>query len=250
MIQQDFSDAVRPVFFQTDVEEFLYATHGGTLFLVTFRGRVYGVTCAHVFGDFPHGRLFVTQEKQAKKGSKPGHITGLAYPSAPKDAAVDTDIIDLCLIQFSEDTSVDFFTGPYVVDDRTIATSKPGHVLSVAGVLKEKTLIDPPDIEIGYCRLDFRDVGPSKSDPFLRCANAQFNNPAFTSVTGISGSPVYDRTADALCGMVMRGGMTGTRCTIYYLDVFDIVRLLEAVSRGAASAYYTKTLARPTSRLG
>ncbi|MGA7452190.1 MAG: hypothetical protein WBW73_13195, partial [Rhodoplanes sp.] len=58
MIRQDFAEAVRPVFFQTESEEFLYATHGGTLFLVVFRGRVYGVTCAHVFGDFPHGRLF------------------------------------------------------------------------------------------------------------------------------------------------------------------------------------------------
>jgi len=57
-------------------------------------------------------------------------------------------------------------------------------------------------------------------------------------VTGISGSPVYDQTAHALCGMVMRGGMTGNRCTIYYLDVFHIVRFLEAVSRGAESAHY------------
>ena len=69
IIRQDFTEAVRPVFFQTEYEEFLYATHGGTLFLVVFRGRVYGVTCAHVFGDFPHGRLFVAQVKRAQKGS-------------------------------------------------------------------------------------------------------------------------------------------------------------------------------------
>jgi hypothetical protein len=39
VIRQDFAAAVRPVFFQTEFEEFLYATHGGTLFLVSFRGK-------------------------------------------------------------------------------------------------------------------------------------------------------------------------------------------------------------------
>jgi hypothetical protein len=67
-------------------------------------------------------------------------------------------------------------------------------------------------------------------------------------VTGISGSPVYDQAAHALCGMVVRGGMTGSRCTIHYLDVFDIVRFLDAVSRGVESAYYTKQMPRPVIR--
>jgi hypothetical protein len=239
-IRQDFAEAVRPVFFQTEHEEFLYATHGGTLFLVLFNGRVYGVTCAHVFGDFPHGQLFVTQEKRAQKGSLPGHVTGLAYPSSPTDGAVGSDVIDLCLIQFSEDTRPDFFKSPYIIEERTVATSQPGHVLYLAGVLKDKTSIIPPDIDIGYCRLEFQDAGPSRSDPFLRRAIAQFDNPEITSITGISGSPVYDQTANALCGMVVRGGITGANCTIYYLDVFDIVRFLEAVSRGVESAYYIK----------
>jgi hypothetical protein len=247
-IRQDFAEAVRPVFFQTDDEEFLYATHGGTLFLVVLRGRVYGVTCGHVFGDFPHGRLFVTQDKQAQKGSMPAHVTGLAFPSSPRDGAVGTDVTDLCVIQFSEDTRPDFFSSPYIIEERTVATSQPGHVLVVAGVLKDKTSIIPPDINIGYCRLEFHDAGPSRSDPFLRCAEALFDNPAIKSVTGISGSPVYDMTANALCGMVVRGGMKGSRCTIYYLDVFDIFRFLEAVSRGAEGAYYLKPAPQPVIR--
>jgi hypothetical protein len=248
MRRQDFAEAVRPVFFQTDHEEFLYATHGGTLFLVVLRGRVYGVTCTHVFGDFPHGRLFVTQAKRAQKGSMPGHVTGLAYPSSPRDGAVGSDVTDLCVIQFSEDTSPDFFSGPYVIEERTVATSRPGHLLCVSGVLKDKTSIVLPDIDIGYCRLEFQDAGVSGSDPFLRRAEAQFDNPAVTSVTGISGSPVYDQTANALCGMVIRGGMRGNLCTIHYLDVHDIVRFLEAVSQGAESAYYVKPAPPPVIR--
>jgi hypothetical protein len=240
MLPQDFADAVRPVFFQTEFDEFLYATHGGTLFLVVFRGRVYGVTCAHVFGNFRPGQLFVTQEKLARKGSKPGHVIGLALASSPKDGAVGTDVTDLCLIEFSEDTTLDFFSSPFIVNEQTVTTSQRGHRLSVAGVLKDKTSIVPPDINIGYCRLEFHDAGPSKFDPFLRCAEALFDNPLITSVTGISGSPVYNRSANALCGMVIRGSMTDSHCTIHYLDIFDIVRFLQGVSERKASAYYMK----------
>jgi hypothetical protein len=177
----------------------------------------------------------------------PGHVTGLVYPSSPRDGAVGTDVTDLCRIRFSDDTGAYFFRSPYVIESRTVATSRPGHALYVAGILKDKTFIDPPDIEIGYRRLEFQDAGPS-SDPFLRRAEAKFDNPTITSVTGISGSPVDDQTAHALCGMVMRGGMMGSRCTIHYLDVFDIVRFLEGVSRGAERAYYTKPVPPAVSR--
>jgi len=40
----------------------------GTLFLVSFRGRVYGLTCQHAFQDFALEQLFITQEKQAQEG--------------------------------------------------------------------------------------------------------------------------------------------------------------------------------------
>jgi hypothetical protein len=236
----DFAEAIRPVFFETEHEEFIYATYGGTLFLVVFRGRVYGVTCRHVFGDFPPGRLFITQEKWAKKGSMPGHVTGLIYPSSPVDAAVGTDVTDLCLIQFSDDTRPDFFRSPYVIDSRTVASSQVGDNLSVAGVLKDQTSILPGDMQVGYCRLEFQDEGSAQFDPTLRSAVAQFENPAFRSLTGISGAPVFNQTARALCGMVVRGSMTNNYCTTYYLDVFDVVQLLDAASQGATSRYYIK----------
>jgi hypothetical protein len=70
-IRQDFAEAVRPVFFQTEHEEFLYATHGGTLFLVVFNGRVYGVTCAHVFGDFRMGGSSLPERSWQKRAAYP-----------------------------------------------------------------------------------------------------------------------------------------------------------------------------------
>jgi hypothetical protein len=98
---QQIADAVRPVFFQTDFEEFLYATHGGTSFIVKYRGRTYALTCHHVFGDFRHGSLFITQEKNAKKGSKPAPVKTFCYPSSPRDEAVGSDLTDICVIELS-----------------------------------------------------------------------------------------------------------------------------------------------------
>jgi hypothetical protein len=45
--------------------------------------------------------------------------------------------------------------------------------------------------------------------------------------------------------MVVRGGMTGNKCNVYYIDIFDVVRFLEGVSDNAASTYYTKSILRP-----
>lgn len=247
-LERDFANSVRPIFFQTELEEFLYATHGGTMFVVRFRDRLYGLTCKHVFREFEPSKLFIADEKQAKKGSKPAPIKTLCYPSSPIDEAEGTDVDDICVIEFDDDIAPDFFKGgEYNIDEHTVATSQVGHALLVAGVLKEKSQIDPPDIAIGYCRLEFQDVGPA-SDPFLRHAIAQFLNPEFSSIVGISGSPVFDRVSNALCGMVIRGGMTGSKCEIRYIDIFDIVRLLESVSEGVTKSYYKKNVLRPVKR--
>ena len=241
---QDFGESIRPVFFQTDLDDFLYATHGGTLFIVKFKGRLYGITCKHVFRDFEPKCIFVVQEKQAKKGSKPAPVKALCFPSSPKDGAVETDVEDICVIEFEDDLPKGFFGGSeYSLDERGFSTSKIGNALVVCGVLKEKSHIDPPDITMGYCRLELHDAGAS-SDPFLRLARAQFLNPSFKTIVGISGSPVFDQTTNSLCGMVIRGGMTGDWCEIRYVDIFDIVRLLEAVNVHAPQTYYTKNISR------
>jgi hypothetical protein len=241
VIRQDFSDAVRAVFFQTELEDFLYATHGGSMFLVNFRGRFYGLTCKHVFGDFDASTIFITQEKHAKKGNMPAPVEGLYFPSAPVGDAAGSDVGDICVIRFADDIAPGFFgSSPFVFDEKTIGTSSVGHELHVSGVLKDKSEIIPPDITMGYCHLVLHDVGVRTSDPFLRQATARFSNPEFDNIVGISGSPVFDHTANVLCGMAARGGMTGNECILYYIDIFDIARVLEGISVGASGASYTK----------
>ncbi len=250
-VQHDgIGNAIRPVFFQTDYEEYLYATDGGTLFLVRFRGRTYGLTARHVFtgNGFDPSRLFVTREKFAKKGTPPAPVNGFYYPSAPRGAAAETDIEDLCVIEFDRDIAEDFFmASPYDMDRLPVGTSAVGHELAIYGVLKEKTTIvhgdeGKGDVIIGYCNLEYNDTTVATRDAILREAKAEFYAPAFRSVTGISGSPVYDKTAQKLCGMVTRGGMSGAKSQIRFIDIFDIAKFLEGISSGANEADYRKCI--------
>jgi hypothetical protein len=142
--------------------------------------------------------------------------------------------------------AADVFMGsPYDIDTGPVGRSVAGHSLAVYGVLKEKTMIIYPDgkrgdIIIGYCQLEYADTTLTTHDAVLREAQAGFLAPEFSSITGISGSPVYDKTAGALCGMVVRGGMTGAKSIIRFIDMFDIVRVLEAVGSGAKGIDYKK----------
>jgi hypothetical protein len=180
----------------------------------------------------------------------PAPIGGIAYASSPIDGAEGTDISDICVLEFSDELPPDFFKdSAYVIDETTVVTANVGDELLVAGVLKEKTSIASPDMNIGYCNLQLRDMGPT-SDPFMRRAFAVFaqnllGRGEFTTVAGVSGAPVFDRTANALCGIVVRGGMTGPTCHLYYLDASDILRLLQAVHDRTAKVYYTKQVAKP-----
>lgn len=241
----EISASVRVVLFATEFEEYPYATHGGTLFVVSFQGKLFGVTCRHVFGDCPAEGLLVTQEKHGTKGSRFAAIQGIRYPSSPRGYAMDTDITDLCVVEFSSEVGPDFFFGTAVpINAQHAATAEPGDALTVYGMLKDATNIDGHDISVSWCRLEFTDTGPS-SDPILRQAMARYAAPQFVSVTGLSGAPVFNEKSQKLCGMVVRGGIEGDVCTIRYIDVFDIIRLLEAVVAGRESTDYSKVLARP-----
>jgi hypothetical protein len=235
---------VRAVLFATEFDDHPYATHGGTLLVVSFRGVLFGITSRHVFGDFPHEALLVTQEKQAKKGSRFASIQGIRYPSGPRGDAIGTDIVDLCLIEFSPEVTHDFFYGTaFPLDGEHAGIAQPGENLIVYGMLKDHSVIDGPDISINWCRLEFLDVGPS-SDPVLRQAQAVFDAPAFTNLLGISGAPVFSAASGKLRGMVVRGGTDGSLWTIRYLDVFDIVRLLQAVVARHETTDYAKRFER------
>jgi hypothetical protein len=240
---QDFSAAVRPVFFDTDIEEWRYASHGGTLFLVEYHERVFGLTCGHVFRGFEDEKLFISRGQFPQKGAPPAPVKGKCLSTASKGEAHGTDVTDLCMIEFAGDMAPNFFHGTaYRIDANTIGTSQHGHHLRIAGVLKDKTTFIPPNIAAGYCSLDVIDNGPATFDPLLRHAIAQFGPIKFDNLVGMSGSPVFDVASNVLCGMVCRAGMSDNRANIYYFDIFDVIRFLEAASNRSSGMHYTKSL--------
>lgn len=244
LIRQDFRDSVRFVMFATGLEDWEYATYGGTAFVVSFRGKRLGITCRHVFKDFDWRRLVITEAKFGKK-----HIAGLKaifLPSSPTKEAIDTDLLDVAVIEFDDDVDANFFTDPpYIIDANTAGMSREGDSLRVNGVLKDESEIDGPDVTPVFALLEFQDHGAASDDPTLRKAYAEFAKPAkFKSVTGISGSPVFNVTTGTLCGMAVRGGLVGQTCTLWYVDIVDIVQMLDGITTGRLEASYRKMLRR------
>jgi hypothetical protein len=248
MIRQDFRASTRFPFFHTGHNEWQYATNGGTLFVVQYRGKPYGLTCRHILQTFDWSQLVVTAERFGGGAAGLGHV---AYASNPVGHAVDTDVLDLAVIQFSEDVDCAFFKdAPYLIDERTITTSRVDDALHVSGVLKAPTEITETVIAPKFCLLEMVDDTPASHDPTLRRGFGMFEKPEFESVVGLSGSPVFNVTRSALCGMVVRGSMTGDSCRLWYVDMFDVCQLLGAVHEGTSAAFYMKTVAAPHGAAG
>ena len=65
------TQAVRPVLFYTGIDEFRYATHGGTAFVVSYKDRPYAVTCRHAFKDFDEGQLTLFGARSLRRVTSP-----------------------------------------------------------------------------------------------------------------------------------------------------------------------------------
>ena len=168
-VRQDFRDCARMVFYDTGNSHWRYATHGGTAFVVVFRGRPYAFTCNHVLKNFEWRQLVITN---TKVGRKIAGLQSVAYPTQPHHAAEDTDIVDLVVIEFAPDVTATFFKDTaYILDSSTATTSQLGDQLYVAGALKEKVNMGE-GIRPGFCCIEFVDSGADSSDPTLRNAQA------------------------------------------------------------------------------
>jgi hypothetical protein len=241
IIRQDIANSIRFVFFETGIPEWRYATEGGTAFIINYRGKPYGLTARHVLKGFAWPQLAITDKKI---GTKKTGIKAVYFPSSPNSNTIETEVLDVLLIEFGPEVGPGHFEDTaYILNTNTVATSQDGHTLLVAGVLKETSEITETELAPQFCQLEFTDNGATKSDPTLRHAISEFANPDFTKITGLSGSPVFDITANALCGMVVRGGMSGNECNLRYVDIFDIMQMIESVHSGKAATNYTKVVA-------
>jgi hypothetical protein len=242
-IRQDYRDAVRFVMFDTGQPEWPYATHGGTAFVINVDGRCFALLCKHTLGDFHWPQLVITDEKF---GTKSAGLKAFGYPSRPVAGAIDGDILDLGLLEFSEDVDATFFrNSAYILDANTVCSSQPNDKLEVHGTLKDLSVISETAITPVFGRFEFRDDGPEKADPVLRNARSTIANSEVARLTGLSGAPVFNLTQRKLCGVVVRGQLSETSATIKYVEASDMLQFAVGAARRATSTYYEKVVAYP-----
>lgn len=243
MRRQDFSEAARFVFFASDIPEFPFWTPGATAFVVNFQARPYVVTCGHALDQADRNdEPVITNTKfgntavRAKRVHRVHDLDG---------EQLDADMADVVTLAFDDNVAIEAFAGTaYVVDEKTVGTSEHGDDLLVHGALKERSYISETEISPHFATFEFSDAGATSEDPFIREAVAEFRDADFQSLAGLSGSPVFNDTRQQLCGMVVRGGIAGPICRIRYVDIFDIVKLLESIHSDNARVTYNKTVAR------
>lgn len=239
-VRQDFRDAVRFVMFETGVRGYDYATHGGTAFVVNYRGRLFGVTCGHVLGRgadaFSWKQLVITDQKF---GQRAAGLKTIYRPAEPSGDAEESDVLDLAVVEFADDVDASFFGDTaYALDAGTAASSRTGHKLVINGAFKRKSAIVDETIVPVFGHLEFDDCGPFLSDRVLRRARARFDNPEVDDLTGFSGSPVFDSTSGKLAGFVTRAGLNGGEATAHFIDVAHLVAILGAIVDGSLKAQY------------
>lgn len=240
VIRQDFRESVRFVMFETGVEGWEYATHGGTAFVICFHGHYFGITCKHVLGDFGWRQIALTD---AKFGQEIAGLQSIFYPSDPTGAAEGSDILDIAVVQFAADNDASFFKDcAYIIDGGTVGKSEVDDQLQVSGVLKDQSVIGDNVIAPVFGLLEFTDRGSTLPDPTLREAAAHFEDPDFERLTGLSGSPVFNVTRRRLCGVVARGNLNEGAAVIWYIDFYDVMQILVAILDGSLRTQYNKTV--------
>lgn len=238
---QKMKDATRFVLFETDVPNFEVATHGGSLFVVIHEGRPYGVTAKHNLHDFQWNQLIITDKRF---GLKVAGLSAVRYAGNPVDFARDSDVLDVAIIEFSDDIDENFFEGTaYDISLQSIVMSAVGDALVAYGAISELSKLDDSTITPQFAELELCDVGSHTHDPVLRTATAKWKNLSFSSIAGLSGGPVFNINKSGLCGMTVRGTIRedGTS-TIHYVDISDIYRMITAISDGSNCAAYVKSV--------
>lgn len=231
-------DATRLVLFETGNPDYPFSTYGGTLFIVTHRGRPYGVTAKHNLHDFEWRQLQVSSRRNSTLCCD---ISAAFFASEPEGAAVESDVLDIAVVEFPEDITDAFFEHTAYDLEKAVPASLKGDTLFVYGAPSEKTEIEGAHIKTGFAHLEFIDDGPWTYDPTLRRTRASWVKPEFADLSGCSGAPVYNVTRGGLAGMMVRGTLSPDGSVImHYIDAADIARFVDSVSRGMKYDRYEK----------
>ena len=228
--------------FRTGLDYWRYATNGGTAFVVRHHGKYFGITCSHVLRGFDYEQLALAN---ARVGDRSAGMRAVFVPTAPMGAAEGSDVMDIALIEFGEESTAEFFgDNAYILDRATSGISRVNDNLLVSGALKGPSSIDEDVISPVYTLLEFKDIGRHATDVTLRAGEAAFNVPNLDSLTGLSGAPVFNFSQRRLCGVVVRAGLRDDGyATLWYVDIQNVLPMLEGIAAGRTHASYNARVA-------
>ncbi len=221
--------------FETGLDDWKYATDGGTAFIVCLNRRLYALTVRHLARTFSWNDLAISSEKF---GNTLVGIDSLIYTDTKNDLSADTN--DMMIIEISDDISFESFGDqPYLIDTGTWCDSETGDQLYVSGAQKSASVIDEERGQIfpGFMTLEFRDAGPT-SDPVVRAAHAIFDDDLNGGLTGLSGAPVFNWSKERLVGVMVRGGESDGHFTMRYIGIGHYIQMLLADQNGSSTCNY------------
>ena len=244
-ISQDLFEATRPVLFETEFDDFSIATHGGTLFLISTRDRLFGISPKHVLGrtgpdQFVPEALYTCQHNREPRGDRLRLKCAYSMEVPPEETLEGThDAFDLMIWEFQPPEANE--TSCYLWDSRTITAVKPSAKVMVVGFLKDTSAITSlgPNVsrsDVQPFKAVARHVRNAGDDECGLVAKSYL--PAalvdkIGSLKGLSGSPVYDLSQESVCGMVIRGGLhsESNLMTLRFMSAKFIDRALQSIVR-------------------
>lgn len=228
--------------FETGFDEWPYATHGGTVFVIAFGESLkpFAITCGHVVGDFDAKKLVVTDRKT---GNQFATIKSLYKASALIENAEGTESLDIIAYDFDDRVNLEYFGNDiYRTDMKTLASSREGDELFVHGNNKEDTVIDEKGITAAYADIFLVDSGSVEHDITQRRAQGKITNDNFSNLSGLSGAPVFNITRNAITGIVVRGGIHNKIARVRYVDILDIYFRIKAIHEKMEAYKYMKRI--------
>lgn len=235
---EKISNTVRAVFIETDVDGFEYFTHGGTVTLVEYQNKVYGLTCGHVVNadkTIEYRQLCILNERG---GNIVAGIENIATPKNLGGIAVDSDVADICVIEFSKDSSVKFFNAtPYQIRELDAISDISGEKLYALGASKEKSGVDYENVKLisQYVCLPVYAQGRSSIDQVLYEAEGVIPDDwNLSELTGMSGGAIYNEDQhNRLSGIIARAGVKEKKVKIFYIDISIFVKAIQSIEDGS-----------------
>lgn len=241
VVIQDYSRSVRLLFFETGNTNWPYVSPIATAFVVSYGARCFALTCDHNLHGNQWRHAVITN---ARFGDCVAGIKAVYKPDEPTGYAQESEILDVRVIELDEASSASFFCdNAYVLDQQTSCQSKTADVLEINGALEESSAIHYEKHELvpTFARLEFQDNCRHPYDIVLRNGKAGCDQDWPMSMSGLSGSPVFNVSQKKLCGMVTRGSRNADEANIWYVEISDILCILEGVRNGSLAAEYEKT---------